>query len=220
MNKTPSSLTPRTPAHITAAINEFAKHLSEGEEPFFIDITAIPDMDVDRCHRNVQQLIDEKGGTIQFGWSIWVVTRGWLEAIFHSVWVAPDGMLVDPTPDADGERRRLFVVDRCRRFEGFCIPAVRQPLTNDRNIVGACKFLDIADQIQSRYAEGESVSAEDTELIMRSRRNASLLLHGIVSAQSLQRDHAQKLQMRSKATLRRKKRKVERKNRKDQRRRK
>lgn len=36
------------------------------------------------------------------------------EAIFHTVWKAPDGRLVDVTPRMDLEKRLLFVPDRDR----------------------------------------------------------------------------------------------------------
>ena len=69
----------------------------------------------DYCHFNVWCQIRSAGGDAQPGWVLAQdKQRGFAEAFFHSVWVAPDGKLIDVTPRKDLEKRLLFVKDPSR----------------------------------------------------------------------------------------------------------
>jgi hypothetical protein len=67
------------------------------------------------CHFNVWCQMRSEGGAPQPGW-IFAQDKNmeFAEAIFHAVWRAPDGRLVDVTPRKDLEKRLLFVPDARR----------------------------------------------------------------------------------------------------------
>lgn len=69
----------------------------------------------DFCHFNVWLQIRHTGGEPQSGWILVQDNQtSFSEAIFHSVWRAPDGRLVDVTPRRDLEKRILFIPDHTR----------------------------------------------------------------------------------------------------------
>jgi hypothetical protein len=71
----------------------------------------------DNCHLNVWRHIKAAGGAPQHGWVVAQdKTKSFVEGIFHTVWKAPDGRLMDVTPRKDLEKRLLFVPDFERRI--------------------------------------------------------------------------------------------------------
>jgi uncharacterized protein YchJ len=54
-----------------------------------------------------------------------------LEAEFHAVWATLDGMLVDPSPKADGEDRILFLPDATRTYVGLPVENRRKLLVKN-----------------------------------------------------------------------------------------
>ncbi|MCC3253687.1 hypothetical protein [Xanthomonas campestris] len=67
------------------------------------------------CHWNSWQQMSLCGGAIQPGWMLFQdPVANMAEAIFHSVWVAPNGQLQDVTPREDEEELVLFIPDPTR----------------------------------------------------------------------------------------------------------
>ena len=172
----------RTPLKVTPEITALAAELGGEETPFFVQIEPHPSAECGKCHFNVMKAVDEQGGSIVFGWVIWLCNRGWLEAEFHSLWRSPDGKLLDITPDPDGETRRLFVIDRHRRWEGHAIPSRRKPLWGGIQTLQICDALNRADEIRSRYAFGEPLSEADAQSYMALQVLAALRLAGVSQA--------------------------------------
>lgn len=68
--------------------------------------------ELNHCHFNSWCQARDHGGSPQSGWVLAQDKfKGFAEAIFHTVWRAPDGKLMDVTPRVDLEKRLLFVPD-------------------------------------------------------------------------------------------------------------
>ncbi|WDM68880.1 hypothetical protein [Xanthomonas cucurbitae] len=65
-----------------------------------------------QCHWNTWQQMSLRGGGIQPGWMLFQdPVASVAEAIFHSVWISPDGQLRDITPREDQEEFVQFIAD-------------------------------------------------------------------------------------------------------------
>jgi hypothetical protein len=165
-----------TPSTITPAARVFARKVSRGFEPDFIDITPLSGCLPGNCHLNVARLVRERGGSGETGWAIWQYGRLWLEAEFHEIWVTPEGRRLDVTPDADGEVRRLFVPDPSRRFDGYVIPKRYQVLKKSGDVRRAVRSYAEAERIRCRYRVGEAVAPADVLRILSAQSQASAAL--------------------------------------------
>ncbi len=110
MNKPIAKYVATTPTKVTAPISVFCRSLS-AEEPLFLDVrpsrTALPG----RCYANATEVAGCRDKRVVYGWLIWELKGIYLTAEHHAV-VEADGVLIDVTPQAAGERRVLFVPDR------------------------------------------------------------------------------------------------------------
>ena len=86
------------------------------------------------------------------GWAIWEYPKVFIEAEFHSVWQAPDGVLHDLVPRQQPPVRILFVRDPRRRYVGRQVDNVRKPLTNDKNVK---EFLALQGRMFALQNEGD-----------------------------------------------------------------
>lgn len=72
------------------------------------------------CHINVKQYVDKHGGSSVSGWLLnripRLIERGMYVWSFHSVWLKPDGKLVDVTDDKHyvGRDKTIFIPDTVR----------------------------------------------------------------------------------------------------------
>lgn len=63
--------------------------------------------DADQCHSNVNNFITSHGGSPVLGY--YILESAWTyQAVLHSVWLSPDGELMDITPAADGRTANVF----------------------------------------------------------------------------------------------------------------
>lgn len=87
------------------------------------------------CHINVKKYIDKHGGTSVSGWLLnripAMIDKGMYVWSFHSVWMKPDGKLVDVTDDKHyiGRDKTIFVPDTQR------VPDLAQGLSFNNFIV-------------------------------------------------------------------------------------
>ncbi|QDE32399.1 hypothetical protein [Shewanella polaris] len=69
------------------------------------------------CHLNIMVQCDKNGGQAVEGWIIGQdIRNNFLEARFHSVWLSPEGELIDFTPRTDLEKRIMFLPDPKRKI--------------------------------------------------------------------------------------------------------
>lgn len=163
----------RTPARITQEIVLFSESIV-GPQPCLSYLTIQPDSNAHyhRCHQNVLERIARDGGSIQFGWAIWEC-KPWLEAEFHSVWACPTHGLVDLTPDKEGERRRLFLVDGSRKWDPdqkLAIPRKLQAKSNSDSIARFIAAKTKQERIRTSYPSAIPLSPEDQARCSRYER--------------------------------------------------
>ncbi len=97
--------TPNTvPRSLTAALLQFCASIAHAE-PVFIPSIPFKRAATSFCFENVAQRVDEKGGSIAYGWAIWHLPGLYFEAEHHAVWRNKLGnLIVDYYPaiiDAD-----------------------------------------------------------------------------------------------------------------------
>jgi hypothetical protein len=73
-----------------------------------------------RCHQNVLETIEEYGGSMMKGYSVW--SNGfWLTTEQHRIWVRPDGRRIDVTPEPLMSKLITFVPSERDDREMFCL---------------------------------------------------------------------------------------------------
>jgi len=76
--------------------------------PVQLQVSPAEGAEVGWCIRNVECQIQRHGGSMEYGWISWGAPELFYEAEFHAVWRRPDHVLVDVTPQRDGETEILF----------------------------------------------------------------------------------------------------------------
>jgi hypothetical protein len=120
-----------TPSRITADIRRLCRKIGGLGEPFFVDVSPRADSVLDDCFMDVRRQVDEQGGSIQHGWTIWEWPGIAAEGEFHAVWRKPDGCFLDVAKKKDREQRILFAPDLARVFAGSRIDTVRMAIGRD-----------------------------------------------------------------------------------------
>ncbi len=100
-----------TPKEISALVKTFASQILTAVEPVFVPVKHDPYGLYGYCSDGVLGKIKHDGGSIRFGWAIWEWPDILFTAEFHSVWVSPNGELIDITPKPARETRILFLPD-------------------------------------------------------------------------------------------------------------
>jgi hypothetical protein len=106
-----------TPEKITGQVMRLCEIILPSAKPAYVPVHTHRDCALNECFLNVRAAVSHAGGTIAFGWVIWIWPRVLIEAEHHAVWELPDGRLVDITPKAHGEQRILFLRDDRATFD-------------------------------------------------------------------------------------------------------
>lgn len=165
-----------TPSSITPEILAACRTTCPQSTPSFIPIQPMESAKPDDCHCNVARVIEQRGGSSRFGWSIWQYGSLLLEFIFHSIWRDPEGVEHDITPDPDDERQRLFLPDPIRIFEGRCVPTLYFPLNDSVSLAMTLKTFKEAQGILCRYRSGEPLTTADAERYTNLQLQGSFML--------------------------------------------
>ncbi|OZQ77433.1 hypothetical protein [Paenibacillus odorifer] len=109
--------------------------INSGYEPVFIPIVTESFATINECFSNVQKKVDLDGGSIVYGWQIWI-TELICEAEFHAIWKTSEGKLIDITPKIPHVDAILFVQDDSTTYKGVQIDNIRvnnteNPIVND-----------------------------------------------------------------------------------------
>lgn len=86
-------------------------------KPVYIDVTPVRFAKVKGCFPAVLEQMRQHGGAMVSGWQLWE-SSVILEAEYHAVWQAPDGVLHDITPKELPIERILFLPDPARPYNG------------------------------------------------------------------------------------------------------
>ncbi|MFW9874923.1 MAG: SEC-C metal-binding domain-containing protein [Candidatus Thorarchaeota archaeon] len=122
---------PTTPLELTGKIQEFCNTIIPDSKPIFVALIPEDSAKLNECFSNVKKKIEDSGGSIQYGWTIWELPNLFLEAEFHAIWIDPSGKLIDITPKQDNEEQILFLPDPVRQYEGELIENIRKPLVDN-----------------------------------------------------------------------------------------
>lgn len=116
-----------TPVYVSETVAAFCRELVPDAQPVYVPVRAAAGAEPMGCFRNVPSHVQQFGGTLVHGWTIWLWPRIVISAEFHGCWQNPEtGELVDITPKR--EQRILFVSDPIRTFNGARVPNVYKPL--------------------------------------------------------------------------------------------
>ena len=145
----PHRLIGRTPRQITEDIDRLCKELDRSVQPIFVRVKLEPDAERAECTRNVHKKIMRAGGQIRFGWVIWEIPNIMIEAIYHAIWISPQGEPIDITPKKqENAERILFLEDSKDKYnDGLSfrrIDKVRKPLSDDPLVV---EFIEICEEM-------------------------------------------------------------------------
>lgn len=153
-NLMPNIPLPKTALDTSPHTRALCQKLVPGGIPVYLNTEHMEGMRENECYWNVEKIIKESGGTIQYGWQIWeALADVMIEAEFHSVWVDPAGNYHDITPKSlSGFDRILFLPDPNRLYEGRQIDNVRVALRDDPVIQA---FIESAEQYFEATNRGE-----------------------------------------------------------------
>lgn len=149
-----------TPPEIDAIVEEFCHKLAPGNTPIYVDVIPRVSAIQDECFFNVGQAVADEGGTIVFGWAIWLWPRVLIEANHHAVWGRPRSRLVDITPKADGEKRILFLPDARQVFDFQTfqrVDNVRQAIADDDDVRGLISFSQQIHALSQQWSDGRLI---------------------------------------------------------------
>jgi hypothetical protein len=117
-----------TPAKITNEIISFCKKIDPTYNPVFIPVVQTKGVRFNYCMTDVPKFVEDNGGSVQYGWTLWEDPSISLEAEFHATWITPQGKLIDITPKPDGESKILYLKDSRRVYENKLVDNIRKPL--------------------------------------------------------------------------------------------
>ena len=162
-----------TPGSVTEVIRQFCRdNIGIAANPVFVPVRANLDYVPGECYDNVAAQVRTQSGRAQQGWVIWEIKGVCLDAEHHTVWVSPNGELIDVTPKLDGENTVLFLPDPKVRFTGVeLVENIRKPLLNDPRFV--MTELIAEDRFRQRneaFKSGLRMKAPTMREILRMRR--------------------------------------------------
>ena len=116
----------------TSALHRLAQRLSPGTPIETVPVEPQPWASLNDCFPNVDRMVDEYGGSREYGWQLWEVFPGvLLEAELHAVWVDDRGQRHDITPKQVPLPFIVFVPDPDFVYDGRQVDNVRVALTKD-----------------------------------------------------------------------------------------
>jgi hypothetical protein len=111
---------PQSPSQINKHVRTLSDQLSIAADEHLLMEYVKPrrfSPELANCHLNSRLQAKCEGGSVQSGWMIAQDEKfNFAEAIFHTVWRTPEGVLRDVTPRIDGEERVMFIPDSQRTF--------------------------------------------------------------------------------------------------------
>lgn len=108
------------PRALTPALLQFCASISDAE-PVFVPSIPQRRAATSFCFENVARRVEEKGGSITYGWAIWHMPGLYFEAEHHAVWQNKLGNFVDVSPQMGGRKRLLFLPDDGAVYDPFAI---------------------------------------------------------------------------------------------------
>lgn len=147
----PFGFKPSTPTTVDDTVRAFANEVLDIEaEPIILSVLVDSESEPLECFRNVERKIKLAGGSRRYGWVIWKHGASMIEGEFHSVWISPDGSLVDVTPH-DDEQKIVFVPDKSIKWATEAPTNRRRALGTDEATIRKMKQLEARDAERKAY---------------------------------------------------------------------
>lgn len=108
------------PRALTPTLLEFCASVATAK-PVFVPSIPLKRAATSFCFENVAQRVEERGGSIAYGWAIWHLPDLYFEAEHHAVWRNKLGNLIDVSPQLGGRKRLLFVPDESAVYDPLAI---------------------------------------------------------------------------------------------------
>lgn len=123
---------PRPALRDHAAVRALCERLVPGGEAVVLQPQAPRRAKPRDCVVNVDAMIHERGGDVEYGWALWETFPGVIiEAEFHAVWRDPRGRRRDVTPQQIEVSRVVFLPDPTLVYEDRQIDNERIALIDD-----------------------------------------------------------------------------------------
>lgn len=123
-----------TPQEVSARVLEFCREIASEGQPIFVAVEPADGAMPGDSLGNAARLVAQFGGGSVLGWRISERPRISLRAEPYAIWKTTTGALVDVTPQADGERRTLFLPDARQVADGRRVPSRVQPWAHWREL--------------------------------------------------------------------------------------
>lgn len=130
----------------------FCQTVAPNSSPISVPLQPKPGSPLAECFCIVPEHIATHGGEQLNGWAIWHVDGLFIEAEFHAIWRSPAGELIDLTPRLVPMDSITFLPDPDREYRGRQVDNVRQPLTNDRDVI---RYLYLAGRLFKILNQGD-----------------------------------------------------------------
>jgi hypothetical protein len=156
------------PEDLTDAVVSFCRKVSPHQLPCYVPVEPEPYCRINFCFQNIAKKIEIDGGSIEYGWQVWMWPDVFIEAEFHSVWKSPDDIYVDITPKDDAHQEILFIPDSKKIYAGYSIDNIRQSISGNRLVdlyiaINECLFL-IKNYRQVAYEYTVSLGRSEIDL--------------------------------------------------------
>jgi len=167
---------PKVASNTMPNIIALCKKLVPNGKPEYLNIEVINGSIENECYKNVESIIKNKGGTIQYGWQIWETIPDLMaEAEFHAVWADHSGELHDVTPKSLPEINQiLFLPDPVRKYESRQIDNVRVPLQDEilikQFIENAKKYFEATNRDELANYHGYIVANSEIQKLAEERK--------------------------------------------------
>lgn len=164
----------------TPALRALCEMLAPGEIPMRVAVDTPPYAIPRECTQNVDAVIENLGGSSEYGWQLWETLPGvLLEAQFHAVWVGDDGRRFDVTPpELAGVRHTVFLRDPALEYGGQQIDNVRVALVDDPIVLefieAAKRFFELTNEGQLAGYHGELTLMPDMKAALARQQSLGL----------------------------------------------
>ena len=166
--------TASVPKAITEQILGLCRKIGATERPIFIKVQPAPTSILNECFPNVDRVVKARGGSLQYGWSLWEKPDIFMEGIFHGVWKDDSGNLIDDTPHDDGDEQILFLPDTGRVYTGAPVNNVRMVLSKDPAIIARFKRTEAFHALMRKYNVDGRIFSIPTNEILAALKGASI----------------------------------------------
>jgi len=179
---------PKVASNVMPSIITLCEQLVPNGKPIYLNVEVINGAIENECYKNVEYMIKNKGGSIQYGWQIWETLPNLMaEAEFHAVWIDKEGVLHDVTQKSLPDIKQiLFLPDHSRKYLDKQIDNVRIPLQNEslikQFIENSEKYFEATNRGELANYHGEIIATTEMKSLIEEKNKIFLeIIHKFYS---------------------------------------